>query len=141
MIAQSITVPLSSRSCLLQSAEKVNRDISVNRQVRTSVFVLEPSYTDGSKALVTCDLTKPRPLHLKTLQMEFGLQDSETRSAFIYVYLDGNLAATERITRGSTKKVSLNIQGVRSVAIEAEALGSVFGFSPTPYVVEAFLKP
>ncbi|MEO1429042.1 MAG: hypothetical protein AAFV71_08280 [Cyanobacteria bacterium J06633_8] len=108
------------------SARKQKLDVSIGKAVYSSKFYLGPG--KGSAAL-TCKI-KPgdRPQNVfQTLDLGFGMRDNTLNSPRVRVqlYLDGK--PTETVTVGPTQvaNVSVDVNNVNNVAIEATCSSSI----------------
>ena len=105
------------------SARKQKRNVSIGRAVYNSKFYLGPGYRS---AALTCNI-KPgddsdRPQNVfQTLNLGFGMRDNNVSSPSVTVrlYLDGR--PTEAVTVAPTRvaNVSVDVNNVNNVAIEA----------------------
>ncbi len=107
------------------SARKEKLDVSIGKAVYSSTFSLAPGYRS---AALTCRI-KPKngPQNVfQTLNLGFGMRDNNPNSPGIQVrlYLDGR--PTEAVTVGPTQvaNVSLDVNNVNNVAIEATCSSS-----------------
>ncbi|MGB3654103.1 MAG: hypothetical protein WBA41_23235 [Rivularia sp. (in: cyanobacteria)] len=107
------------------SARKQKLDVSIGKAVYRSRFYLSPGYRS---AALTCNIKpKNRPQNVfQTLNLGFGMRDNNVNSPSIQVrlYLDGK--PTETVTVGPTQvaNVSVNVNNVSNVAIEANCSSS-----------------
>ncbi len=110
------------------SARRQKRNVSIGRAVYNSKFYLGPGYRS---AALTCNI-KPdddsdRPQNVfQTLNLGFGMRDNNVNSPSVRVqlYLDGR--PTEIITVRPTRvaNVSVDVNNVSNVAIEATCSSS-----------------
>lgn len=111
------------------SARREKRNVSIGRAVYNSKFYLGPGYRS---AALTCNIQpdndKPQNV-FQTLNLGFGMRDNNVNSPSVQVklFLDGR--PTETITIGPKRvaNVSVNVNNVSNVAIEATCS------SPTQY--------
>ncbi len=109
-------------------------NVAIGRSVYKSLMKLSPS--NGSAA-VTCRIrpedSEPR---FQTLQLEFGMLDSDTTSPpnTVNIYLDGRQVATRTVTAAQTASLLFNVGNVSNVSIEticassSEYCGRVYFF-------------
>ncbi|AFY57074.1 hypothetical protein Riv7116_4655 [Rivularia sp. PCC 7116] len=107
------------------SARRQKLDISIGKAVYSSKFYLGPGYRS---AALTCKI-KPedRPQNVfQSLDLGFGMRDNNVNSPSVRVqlYLDGK--PTETVTVGPTQvaNVSVDVNNVSNVAIEATCSSS-----------------
>jgi hypothetical protein len=115
--------PLLRAKCVnsgLGTARQENTDVSIGRGVYTSQFYLGP----GSRsAAMTCKIkpdNRPQPV-FQTLNLGFGMRDSDTRSPSVEVrvYLDGKQVESRTVAPTQQSSLSLDVSNVSNVAIEA----------------------
>lgn len=108
------------------SARRQKRNVSIGRAVYSSKFYLGPGYRS---AALTCNI-KPdgdRPQNVfQTLNLGFGMRDNNVNSPSVRVqlFLDGR--PTETITVAPTRmaNISVDVNNVNNVAIEATCSSS-----------------
>ncbi|MGB3636752.1 MAG: hypothetical protein WBA39_04050 [Rivularia sp. (in: cyanobacteria)] len=108
------------------SARKEKRNVSIGKAVYNSKFYLGPGYRS---AALTCNI-KPdddNPQNVfQTLNLGFGMRDNNVNSPSVRVqlYLDGR--PTEAITIAPTRmaNVSVDVNNVNNIAIEATCSSS-----------------
>ncbi|MFH7026139.1 MAG: hypothetical protein ACHBN1_12215 [Heteroscytonema crispum UTEX LB 1556] len=116
-------IPLLRARCVnsgLGSARQENTDVSIGRGVYTSQFYLGPGYRS---AAMTCKIkpdNRPQPV-FQTLNLGFGMRDSDTRSPSVEVrvYLDGKQVESRTVAPTQQSSLSLDVSNVSNVAIEA----------------------
>ncbi|MEM7579332.1 MAG: hypothetical protein AAF316_05650 [Cyanobacteria bacterium P01_A01_bin.80] len=108
------------------SARKQKRNVSIGRAVYSSEFYLGPGYRS---AALTCNIQPEEDVAqniFQTLNLGFGMRDNNRNSPSVRVqlYLDGR--PTEAITVGPTRvaNVSVNVNNVNNIAIEATCSSS-----------------
>ncbi len=104
-------IPLTDLQCVKRSGSwgPDQRDISVGRQIYTTVIYIDPSTT------FTCRL----PGGPATLRFEFAITDtSPAPPARIDVYVDGNQVASRTGDKGKVHTMLVNISNGKSLAIE-----------------------
>ncbi|MBF2014384.1 MAG: hypothetical protein IGS23_04040 [Rivularia sp. T60_A2020_040] len=100
-------------------------DISIGKAVYNSKFYLSPGYRS---AALTCKI-KPdnRPQNVfETLNLGFGMRDNNVNSPSIQIkfYLDGQPTQTVTVAPTQAANLSLNVNNVSNVAIEATCSSS-----------------
>ncbi|MEA5598051.1 hypothetical protein [Rivularia sp. UHCC 0363] len=100
-------------------------DVSIGKAVYNSKFYLSPGYRS---AALTCKI-KPdnRPQNVfQTLNLGFGMRDNNVNSPSIGVkfYLDGQPTQTITVRPTQVANLSLNVNNVSNVAIEATCSSS-----------------
>ncbi|NTW21046.1 MAG: hypothetical protein HGA42_16270 [Nostocales cyanobacterium W4_Combined_metabat2_030] len=123
--AQQRTTSLFSNTCVGRgSYGPQNQDISIGKQLFTSIYSLGGIYIGGNPIIssITCRIrpagSAPR---FKTLRLAFGI-DEDFNSSFggaINVYIDGNKAETRELYPGDKAFLLLDVSRVSNVAIEA----------------------
>ena len=104
-------IPLLDLQCVRRSGgwSSNKRDISVGRQIYTTVLYISPDTT------LTCRL----PGGPATLRLEFAIPDtSDAPPARIDVYVDGNQVASQTGDRGKVNTMLVNINNGKSLAVE-----------------------
>lgn len=108
------------------SARKQKRNVSIGKAVYNSKFYLGPGYRS---AALTCNIQPDgdRPQNaFQTLNLGFGMRDNNVNSPGVVVqlYLDGR--PTESVTVAPTRvaNVSVDVNNVSNVAIEATCSSS-----------------
>lgn len=100
---------------------KAVSDISVGRQVYTSFLYMGPGTQFSGLVCRIRPENSDRPdPNFQTLQLEFGMRDSDTGSppTTVKVYLDGTAAASQTLSPGEKASVALDVSKIRNVAIE-----------------------
>lgn len=104
-------IPLLDLQCVKRSGSwgAYQSDISVGRQIYTSVLYIDPDTT------LTCRL----PGGPASLRFEFAIPDtSSAPPARIDVYLDGNQVASRTGDKGKVNTMLVNISNGKSLAVE-----------------------
>ncbi|MBZ8179302.1 MAG: hypothetical protein SAL07_18230 [Oscillatoria sp. PMC 1051.18] len=88
-----------------------NAEISVNREYYEAVMEVKP----GGE--MSCGLRTDTPA---TLELEFGMRDSDRGSAPVIVtlFLDGFQIDSQTVAPGQTRSILADVTNVRSIAIE-----------------------
>ena len=102
------------------SARQQKRDVSIGKAVYSSKFYLGPGY---SSAGLTCKI-KPenRPQNIfQSLNLGFGMRDNNPKGPGVQVrlYLDGRPSEIINIGPTQVANISVNVNNVDNVAIEA----------------------
>lgn len=117
---QTTTKPILSTQCVRISgggAKYSKDDISINRELFTSNFYM---YVENDPSSFTCKINSANSASkFKSLRLEFGIPDGNSRSSTVNIYLDGNQAATKTVSAGEKATVFVDVSKARSVAIEA----------------------
>ncbi len=108
------------------SARREKRNVSIGRAVYNSKFYLGPGYRS---AALTCNIQpdENRPQNVfQTLNLGFGIRDNNINSPSIRVqlFLDGTPSETITVGPTQTANVSINVNNVNNVAIEATCSSS-----------------
>ncbi|MEO1373243.1 MAG: hypothetical protein AAFW70_02735 [Cyanobacteria bacterium J06635_10] len=107
------------------SARKRKRDVSIGKAVYSSKFSLSPGYRS---AALTCKIKpKDRPQNVfQTLKLGFGMRDNNPNSPSIrvQVYLDGQTGETVTVGPTQVANLSIDVNNVDNVAIEATCSSS-----------------
>jgi len=108
------------------SARKEKRNVSIGRAVYSSEFYLGPGYRS---AALTCNIQPEEDVPqnvFQTLNLGFGMRDNNRNSPSVRVqlFLDGR--PSETITVGPTRvaNVSVDVNNVSNIAIEATCSSS-----------------
>ncbi|TAG85713.1 MAG: hypothetical protein EAZ09_11670 [Oscillatoriales cyanobacterium] len=104
-------IPLEDLQCVKRSGSwsSDKRDISVGRQIYTTVLYISPD------TAITCRL----PGGPASLRLEFAIPDTDNSPpARIDVYVDGNQVASRTGDRGKVHTMLVNISNGKSLAIE-----------------------
>ena len=107
------------------SARKQKLNVSIGKAVYSSKFYLGPGYRS---AALTCKI-KPnnRPQNVfQSLNLGFGMRDNNPNSPGVQVrlYLDGKPTETVNVAPKQVANISVNVNNVSNVAIEATCSSS-----------------
>ncbi len=107
------------------SARKQKLNVSIGKAVYRSKFYLSPGYRS---AVLTCKIKpKNRPQNVfHTLNLGFGMRDNNLNSPSIRVqlYLDGRPTETVTVAPTQVANLSIDVNNVDNVAIEATCSSS-----------------
>lgn len=122
------TTSLLKAKCVrsgIGSARQQKRNVSIGRAVYSSKFYLGPGYRS---AALTCKISPDdRPQNaFQTLNLGFGMRDNNVNSPSVQVklYLDGKLTETLRVAPRQVANVSVGINNISNIAIEATCSSS-----------------
>jgi hypothetical protein len=119
-------IPLADLQCVKRSGnwESRQRDISVGRQIYTSVLYIQ------NGTAMTCRL----PGGPASLRLEFAIPDTENSPpARIDVYVDGNQVASRTGDQGQVNTMLVDISNGKSLAVEVFCARATNCQSYTPY--------
>jgi hypothetical protein len=122
---------------------KTSEDVSVNRQVYTSVLFMGPgTQYSGLTCRIRPENPGPKDYNFQTLNLQFGMRDNDWKSpsATVKIYLDGKAMAEQAIGPGEKASVSLPITNVSNVAIET-ICNSDSRYCDRVYFFDAGLEP
>ncbi|MCJ8281821.1 MAG: hypothetical protein MJK14_18685, partial [Rivularia sp. ALOHA_DT_140] len=102
------------------------RNVSIGRAVYSSKFYLGPGYRS---AALTCNIQPDEKIPqniFQTLNLGFGMRDNNVNSPSVRVqlFLDGKATETVRVGPTQVANVSVDVNNVNNVAIEATCLSS-----------------
>ena len=135
------TTALLKTRCInsgLGNASRDSTDITINRQIYTSLFYLAPG---DRSAAITCKIVsgKHSQPKLQALDLDFGMRDDDlaTPTVTVNVYLDGNLAASKELAPAKRASIALNTSNASNVSVEtvcstqSQYCGRVYFFKAT----------
>lgn len=118
-------------------------DVAVGRKVYRSYLFLGPGSREAS---ITCRIapedTEDSPGNYQSLVLDFGMRDNDRGSPpnVVNIYLDGERAASERVSPGQKVALSMNVANANNVAIET-VCSSQARYCDRVYFFEATLSP
>ena len=125
----------------LGNASRDSTDISIDKQVYTSLFYLAPGDRSAS---ITCNVVpvKRSQLMFQTLALGFGMRDNDmtTPPVTVNVYLDGKLAASKEVAPARQTSIPLNISNASNVTVET-VCSSQSQYCDRVYFFQASLGP
>ena len=125
----------------LGNAGRDSTDISIDRQVYTSLFYLAPGDRSAS---ITCNVIpgKRSQQMFQTLELGFGMRDNVLRTppVTVKVYLDGKQADSKDVAPAKQASISLNISSTSNVSVEATC-STESQYCDRVYFYQASLEP
>jgi hypothetical protein len=131
------------------------KDLTVGREIfRTAAFIgeaetgMRPGISSREPTAIVCRLApvKGSP-QFKTLNLTVGFDQGDRRLngsvvVRLSIYKDGNFYKEETINRGELVRLPVDIDGVRSLALEAECVraNDRYGSCPNLWVLEDILR-
>lgn len=99
--------------------QEMNRDVSVGRELLTTVMYMKP-YSFNTPAAFTCRITPVGSAsRFKTLQLSFGMGDTASNPTLIVnVWLDGNQVGSRSVSPGQAKSWPIDVTNAKSLAVE-----------------------
>lgn len=114
-------ISLFSTQCVGQGLTgNQNKSVSIGRELFTSIFAIGGGWANYN-ASITCRVRPPGAApKFKTLRLAFGVPDdaNQRNPMEVNIYLDGNKTESRSLYPGDKTLVLLDVNQVRSVAIE-----------------------
>jgi hypothetical protein len=126
-------IPLLDLQCVKRSGswDSNQRDISVGRQIYTTVLYINPD------TAITCRL----PGGPASLRLEFAIPDTNNSPpARIDVYVDGNQVASRTGERGQVNTMVVDISNGKSLAVEVFCARATNCYNPY-WFIKAQIEP
>ncbi len=122
---------------------QITEDVSVNRQVYTSILFMGPgTQYSGLTCRIRPENPGPNDYNFQTLTLQFGMRDNDWKSpsATVKIYLDGKPTTDQTIGPGQKADLSLPITNVSNIAIET-ICNSDSRYCDRVYFFQAALDP
>jgi hypothetical protein len=125
----------------LGNASLDDTDISIGKQVYTSLFYIAPGDRSAS---VTCNILPKRKYQpgFQTLNLGFGIRDNDLTAppVTVNVYSDGKKVDSRTVAPAQTQSLQLNVSNVSNVSIET-VCSSQSQYCGRVYFFQASLEP
>jgi hypothetical protein len=127
----------------LGNASLDDTNVSIGRQVYTSLFYLAPG---NQSASITCRILsgkKSQP-RFQTLDLGFGISDNDVTapSVTVNIYSDGRRVESQTVAPSQTRSLQLDVSNVSNVSIETVCpSSSQLQYCGRVYFFQASLEP